>query len=320
MTIAAASKTFFYSITSSPVTASSVLAGQTVTYTLSARCNSTCSTGSPTTGAVVRATMTASGFTVPSIVASTPANGTLSASGAVITWTLGNLTSTTAVTATFTVTVPTNASAGNTLTATASANGDSNGSVPSGSSAVSTVTVAAASIVVHMGGIRTSTNAVAALPAGATLQAVPVGGGTTLTCTSIAAGTCTFTNPVAGKQYDISQTGAPSGWYTNPQLDAGSSAVGSPRTYAFRTPAIVVGTNDVPGADPNTSYCDSTPSCPTSNNFDANTGNPFVGLWQTSLSNPSFPTECGLNIALVMDVSGSMALGGKIGQSADLCA
>ena len=31
------------------------------------------------------------------------------------------------------------------------------------------------------------------------------------------------------------------------------------------------------------------------------------GIWQNSRANPVLPTECGLNVALVLDVSGSVA-------------
>jgi uncharacterized protein YegL len=151
-------------------------------------------------------------------------------------------------------------------------------------------------IVINAGGFRTGTSTVGPLPAGATFQAVPVGGGTTLTCTSVAAGTCTITNAVQGKQYDVSQTAAPSGWYSNPTLDYGDSASGNSTPYVFRTAALPGGTTYVPGQTADSNYSDARPS----------PGNPFLGQWATSVNDNPMPNKCGLNIAIVMDTSGSM--------------
>src|SRR5437763_10722679 len=96
------------------------------------------------------------------------------------------------------------------------------------SAAASTTT---ADIVVHAGGIRTATSTVGGL-AGAAFQAVPVGGGTTYTCTTGPAGTCTITvqtdpNTQQRKAYSVSETAAPGGSYLDPNLDYGGSSSGT---------------------------------------------------------------------------------------------
>lgn len=309
---------------------------QTITFSLHADTTS----ATPLSGAVVVATLTSdNGLTLPddvTITPGTPSNGTVTVDGAVVTWALGELTAgAEPATATFGVTLGESAPSGAHLTvavdsgeasvakpaarvqarglAAADTQDEPTAGTPgtgSGMTQSLTYTIqSTGNIVVHLGGYRTGTSTVDPLPAGATLRAVPVGGGTTLTCTSGATGLCTFANASVGTQYDISQTGAPSGWYTNTQLDYGNSTAGQAAGFVFRTKAVVAGTNDVPGSDADSSYCDTkSTSCPGKSSSSSN-GNPFLGLWQTSVKNNPMPSVCGLNIALVMDVSGSMGLG-----------
>ena len=98
----------------------------------------------------------------------------------------------------------------------------------------------------------------------------------------------------AGRQWDVTETTPPPGYYLNPNLDSGTSSAVSTFPYTFRT-ATLNGTTtvDVPGANPNGTF--------TSN------GQTFSGLLATSLNDPAGVAKCGLNIALVLDQSGSMA-------------
>lgn len=154
-------------------------------------------------------------------------------------------------------------------------------------------------ITVHAGGIRTGASSVGPLPNGATFSATAVTGspaGGPFTCTvSDGSGTCEINVP-SGYRWDVKQTAAPAGYYLNPTLDFGGSSTVAPETYAFRT-GIVDADIDVPGTNPNGTYADARhPGA-----------NYFSGLLASSLINPSVAERCGLDVALVLDQSGSMA-------------
>jgi uncharacterized repeat protein (TIGR01451 family)/LPXTG-motif cell wall-anchored protein len=162
-----------------------------------------------------------------------------------------------------------------------------------------------ATINVHAGGVRSGATTVAALPNGAVFQAVansgsPSGGPFTCTVTN---GTCTISVPAgtsSGTRYawNVSELTAPSGYYLNPTLDYGTSSVVQPDSYVFRTGTLSNGDSvDVPGSSANGTYSDVRHSG----------DNNFSGLLATSLNNPPVQQQCGLNIALVLDQSGSMA-------------
>ena len=161
-------------------------------------------------------------------------------------------------------------------------------------------------ISVKVGGDRTSLVAVGPL-AGVTLQLYADGAtpgaaltDTWATCVSDAAGDCSFVVPDTqpggtnfNRRFWIAQTGAPAGWYTNPSLGTGSSGA-TVTPYRFRTgPALVAGTTYTSqGA------------------FMLSTGNTNAtasgGIWQTSRTNPTFPAQCGIDVALILDLSGSV--------------
>ncbi|MBD7982622.1 VWA domain-containing protein, partial [Oerskovia merdavium] len=162
-------------------------------------------------------------------------------------------------------------------------------------------------ITVKVGGDRASLVAVGPL-AGVTLQLYNGTGAPTTpvadtwaTCVSDADGDCSFVVPntqIGGENRDrrfwVVQTGAPTNWYTNPDLGTGSS--GSTVTpYEFRT-----GTQLRNG----TTYT-------SEGSFMLATGNTnnvaSGGIWQTSRENPTFPAQCGIDVALVLDLSGSVA-------------
>ncbi|KRC42074.1 hypothetical protein ASE15_19060 [Oerskovia sp. Root22] len=162
-------------------------------------------------------------------------------------------------------------------------------------------------VTVKVGGDRTSLVAVGPL-AGVTLQLYDGTGAPTTpvadawaTCVSDADGDCSFVVPntqVGGANRDrrfwVVQTGVPTDWYENPDLGTGSS--GSTITqYDFRT-----GTQLRNG----TTYT-------SEGSFMLATGSTnnvaSGGIWQTSRENPTFPAQCGIDVALVLDLSGSVA-------------
>ena len=162
-------------------------------------------------------------------------------------------------------------------------------------------------ITVKVGGDRTSLVAVGPL-AGVTLQLYNgVSAPTTpvadpwATCVSDADGDCSFTVPNTqfgganrDRRFWVVQTGVPTDWYENPDLGTGSNG-GTVTPYEFRT-----GTQLRPG----TTYT-------SQSSFMLGTGNTnnvaSGGIWQSSRVNPTFPAQCGIDVALVLDLSGSVA-------------
>ncbi len=156
---------------------------------------------------------------------------------------------------------------------------------------------------VHAGGVRAgNTTTVNPLPNGAVFTATEVGNPAVApNCTtSGGTGTCSITVP-AGFQWNVTETTPPPGYYlSGPNLDSGTSAAVSSFPYAFRT-ATLNGTTtvDVPG-----------PANMPNGTFTSN-GQTFSQQLATSLNDPPAVMSCGLNIALVLDQSGSMAQNGK---------
>ncbi|MGW2277802.1 hypothetical protein [Streptomyces sp. NPDC001770] len=125
-------------------------------------------------------------------------------------------------------------------------------------------------------------------------------------CTSDADGDCSFVVPDTddgganeGARYYVGQPedGVPAGWYTNTSLrtgaGSGSGSVQSP--YRFLTPALEEGQTYSSTSDFmfSTDYASS----------------PYVasgGIWQQSRTNPELPEQCGLDVALVLDLSASV--------------
>lgn len=164
-------------------------------------------------------------------------------------------------------------------------------------------------VVVRVGGERTGPDAVGPL-AGVRLglytstttyaPADPVWA----VCTSDASGECVFTVPQtgpgqknAGAVLYVEQlpNGVPAGWYTDPQLltgPGGPFALGS--AYVFATPALEGGH----------SY-DSTADFMSAAGRKAN---PLAsdGVWQQSRDNPPLAPQCGLDVALVMELPPSV--------------
>ena len=126
-----------------------------------------------------------------------------------------------------------------------------------------------------------------------------IGSDTGLTCTSTG-GTCTFTVPSPGDHHFwVRQDSAPAGWFMSTTLrTGGSGGSGSSTDYAFRTGRLGNGDTISSGVDFMTtsgsgeSYTDSS------------------GIWQSSRTNPDLTKKCGLDVALVLDLSGSVGSNG----------
>ncbi|MEU0636230.1 VWA domain-containing protein [Streptomyces albidoflavus] len=123
-------------------------------------------------------------------------------------------------------------------------------------------------------------------------------------CVSDADGDCSFTvpgtgpgGPNEGAVYTVRQIAAPSGWYTNPELRTGpGSGSGSlSPAYAFPTPELEGGQTYSSTSDfmYSTEYRESP--------FTASTG-----IWQQSRNNPPLNGACGIDVALVLDLSASV--------------
>jgi len=149
---------------------------------------------------------------------------------------------------------------------------------------------------VKVGGDRNSDYTVAPL-AGTQLglYTSQTGGTQVATCTSDADGDCSFVVPQdrLGTAYYVRQISAPPGWYTNPSLGTGGATSQTSTTYVFQTPVLQAN---------NTYSSDS--------QFMIGTGGTAPrasqGVWQQSRNNPPLPDQCGLKVALIMDLSGSM--------------
>ncbi|MGW8469793.1 vWA domain-containing protein [Streptomyces albidoflavus] len=123
-------------------------------------------------------------------------------------------------------------------------------------------------------------------------------------CVSDTDGDCSFTvpgtgpgGPNEGAVYTVRQIAAPSGWYTNPELRTGpGSGSGSlSPAYAFPTPELEGGQTHSSTSDfmYSTEYRESP--------FTASTG-----IWQQSRNNPPLNGACGIDVALVLDLSASV--------------
>ena len=192
------------------------------------------------------------------------------------------------------------------------------GSAPVAPLAVPVPTGNEAVISVRVGADRVGTSAVSGV-AGTTLQLYD---GTTApttpvadawaTCVSDADGDCSFVVPDtqagrfgcfssdAGDNCDrrfwVVQTGAPDGFFINPTLRTGpGDGTGSELTpYRFRTGATLRAGN---------TYTSQTTFMVSSGSTNRTASG---GVWQQSRVNPALTTQCGLNVALVLDLSGSV--------------
>ncbi|MCD0449967.1 DUF11 domain-containing protein [Actinocorallia sp. API 0066] len=163
-------------------------------------------------------------------------------------------------------------------------------------------------VTVRTGGDRTGDAAVGPL-AGVRLGLFTDAAGTTPVtadpwgeCVSDADGDCAFVIPDTGTGgsrrddvYHVKQIDAPPGWYTNPELRTGhgSGADSAATAYVFPTPALQ-------GGEVYRSTGDFM--------FDLTVREPLAssGVWQQSRNNPVLPDRCGLDVAVVLDLSASV--------------
>ena len=173
-----------------------------------------------------------------------------------------------------------------------------------------------ATIVVHTGGDRvgltglsnlagvvlhlnTNTNSA---PSGTRPDGVAGDGSGWARCVSDASGLCTFTVPDTGangganydKRFWVVQQSVPGGWFMNQQLrTGGSGGAGSATNYQFLT-----GTQLRSGQ----TYTSGAQFMASGSNYTTSGGS-----WQQSRTNPSLVQGCGVDVALIMDLSGSVA-------------
>ena len=137
------------------------------------------------------------------------------------------------------------------------------------------------------------------------------------TCTSDSRGDCSFVVPdthasqsgtPAGAnrntRFWVTQVSAPAGWLTNPTLRTGTatSAESTAQPYRFLTgPELHAGNTYRSGTSFMTTVSGST----------AEQRKSSGGIWQQSRDNPGPPSACGLDVALILDLSGSV--GDQIG-------
>ncbi|MDR2973973.1 MAG: VWA domain-containing protein, partial [Propionibacteriaceae bacterium] len=165
-----------------------------------------------------------------------------------------------------------------------------------------------ATIVVSVGGVRQNSTTVAGLQ-GVNLQLNAVSRNTIgapladpwATCESQSNGDCTFTIPdtqFGGANYDrrffvTEKTPSPTGWYPDSTIETSSDYPN--KTYAVQTGPRLREGQTYSSAD-----------------FPATTtgGRSSSGTWAESMDDPALPASCGLNVALIMDMSYSVQQAG----------
>ena len=111
-------------------------------------------------------------------------------------------------------------------------------------------------------------------------------------CTTLAVGTCTV-SVANGHTYTVTQAAAPGGWFTSHDLGVGTAANLAAANYSRVSVQVPSGGGTI-----------SVPPTGTS----SNTNNAYrSGVWALSRDNPPAPAACGLNVALLFDLSGSIA-------------
>jgi len=160
------------------------------------------------------------------------------------------------------------------------------------------------------------------------------------TCTSTADGWCNLRVPIgtgsgevaAGTRYWVAPISAPAGWYANEYFQTGPLTRGTGNAaflqtpYIFQTPALQSNGRYV-STDSNSNFmddpgdsvtdtqmmADNGTSAPSgASNATINAGNYYQrraassGIYMLSHANPALPNRCGLNVALVVDLSASV--------------
>ncbi|HNJ79061.1 MAG TPA: vWA domain-containing protein, partial [Marmoricola sp.] len=125
------------------------------------------------------------------------------------------------------------------------------------------------------------------------------------TCTSDASGVCELvvTNP-GGNRYWVKQISAPTNWFMNPKLQTNwvnGWGGDNPATvdYIFQTPKLYTGTTYNSGDVMDTEG-------------DPNDSDGTNAIWQNSRDNKSLVQRCGIKVALLLDISGSVGSAGMV--------
>jgi hypothetical protein len=151
-------------------------------------------------------------------------------------------------------------------------------------------------LTMHAGGDRTTsantiTGGTVAGTAGVLFTVANASGTQAGRCTTVAGGTCTV--DVANSQtYTVTQAAAPAGWFSSESLGVGTSTTLASANYSRVSVTVPAdgGTISVPPAGPNSA---------TNNAFRS-------GVWAVPRDNPPAPAGCGLDVALLFDLSGSV--------------
>jgi hypothetical protein len=121
-------------------------------------------------------------------------------------------------------------------------------------------------------------------------------------CVTLADGRCSVDVPARGggtgsslAGYWVVQAAVPSGWFASPSLDTGGATSITATNYSRLFVGNVTANVSVP--------------IPTTNN--ASTATARGSVWAASRDNPPLPEKCGLRVALLFDLSGS--IGSNIG-------
>ncbi|WP_428347972.1 beta strand repeat-containing protein [Nocardioides sp.] len=189
---------------------------------------------------------------------------------------------------------------------------------PAARAAVPNPTPNTAVITVKVGGDRTGVNGVTPLQ-GVRLGLWTQAGAKVTTawgeCVSDVAGDCSFVVPdtqVGGVnrdvRFEVRQISVPTGWYMNPTLRTGSAngsgSVASPYQF-FTGVALQANTVYRSGID---FMSDPNPGLEVANDS--------LGVWQQSRANNALPQQCGIDVALILDLSTSMGAAGIAAQRA----
>lgn len=159
-----------------------------------------------------------------------------------------------------------------------------------------------ATIVVKAGGVRDAVTGTVGGLAGVVLELRPAsGGGAVATCTSDADGDCVFTTPVipggSSVNYVVTAQSTPAGYYANPRFVTNSGSNGAANTALdYRLTVNGIQRNTLTKVAANGSAATTS-----------------AGAWQSSLDNPAGQQKCGLNIAVISDLSSSVAMSNSLG-------
>jgi uncharacterized repeat protein (TIGR01451 family) len=152
-------------------------------------------------------------------------------------------------------------------------------------------------LTMHAGGDRTSsantvTGGTVAGTAGVAFTVTNASGTEVGSCTTAAGGTCdvSVTN---GQTYTVTESAAPAGWFLSPYLGVGTSTTLAAQDYAKVSVNVPASATAISVPPPGSS---------------SNSNNTYrSGVWAASRDNPAAPAACGLNVALLFDLSGSIA-------------